>query len=297
MRVGWIGLGQMGSRMARKLIEKGNFDGKLLLHNRTLEKCNAYKDDAEICQTPEKLIQAADLIFTIVGDDHSVLTSYERFLRADVKGKIFADCSTVHPETTTKLEEMVHAAGAKFVASPVFGAPAVAASGMLVFCLAGDDAAVGKVVPFTEGVMGKKPIHLGRDVDKASKLKIIGNTFIQSMVETLSEGHVLAEKSGLGNEPLHQMVDTVFGGPFTAYSNRLLQGDYLRKDPLFAVDLARKDARHAKDLAAKAGTRMEICEIADRHLQQVKEQQGASGDIAGIYGAVRKNADLPYSNQ
>ncbi|KAK3104282.1 hypothetical protein LTR53_018541, partial [Teratosphaeriaceae sp. CCFEE 6253] len=91
----------------------------------------------------------------------------------------------------------------------------------------------------------------------ATRLKIIGNTFIVNMVETLSEGHVLAEKSGLGSENLHAFIETMFPGPYTAYSKRLLTGDYYkREEPLFNVHLARKDAGHAKALAESAGVKM-----------------------------------------
>jgi len=117
------------------------------------------------------------------------------------------------------------------------------------------------------------------------------------MVETLSEGHVLAEKSGLGNENLHQFIEIMFPSPYTAYSTRLTSGDYhKREEPLFAVDLARKDARHAMALAKSVGTRLKAVEVADAHLAQVKEHMGVKGDIASIYGAVRKEGGLNFEN-
>ena len=64
---------------------------------------------------------------------------------------------------------------------------------------------------------------------KATNLKIIGNTFILNMIETLSEGHTLAEKSGLGSENLHQFVEIMFPGIYTAYSQRLTSGDYYKR--------------------------------------------------------------------
>jgi 3-hydroxyisobutyrate dehydrogenase-like beta-hydroxyacid dehydrogenase len=66
-------------------------------------------------------------------------------------------------------------------------------------------------------------------------LKIIGNTFVLSMVETLAEGHVLAEKTGLGAEMLHKFIETMFPGPYTAYSNRMLSGDYYKREEVSAV--------------------------------------------------------------
>jgi 3-hydroxyisobutyrate dehydrogenase-like beta-hydroxyacid dehydrogenase len=108
----------------------------------------------------------------------------------------------------------------------------------------------------------------------------------------------LAEKSGLGSEALHKFLEAVLPAPYAAYSNRMMSGDYYkREEPLFAVDLARKDARHAMDLAKTAGTRLENVETADRHLVKVKERSGEKGDMAAIYGVVREEAGLPFENQ
>lgn len=106
-----------------------------------------------------------------------------------------------------------------------------------------------------------------------------------------------AEKSGLGTENLHQFIETMFPGPYTAYSTRMTSGDYhKREEPLFAVDLARKDARHAKALAEASGTQLKALEVAYAHLAQVKEHMGEKGDIASIYGAVRKQGGLKFEN-
>jgi 3-hydroxyisobutyrate dehydrogenase-like beta-hydroxyacid dehydrogenase len=132
---------------------------------------------------------------------------------------------------------------------------------------------------------------------QALKLKVIGNTFVLAMVEQLSEAHVLAEKSGLGTESVHNFVQQLFGGPYGAYSSRMLEGTYHKmEEPLFGVDLARKDARHAKSLASEAGVEMKIVEIADKHLEAVQKRSGSAGDIAGVYGAAREEAGLSYKN-
>src|SRR4051812_7966829 len=198
----------------------------------------------------------------ITNSQFSVNETIDEALKGDCKGKLFVDCSTVHPETTASLAKKLTSAGAEFVACPVFGAPAMADGGQLICVLAGPEEAVDKVRPFTKGVMGKAIIDFGgQAVEKATLLKVIGNTFILNMVETLSEGHVLAEKSGLGPENLHQFIENLFPGPYAAYSTRMLSGDYhKREEPLFAVDLARKDAGHAKDLAKAAGTQLKDVE-------------------------------------
>ncbi len=107
----------------------------------------------------------------------------------------------------------------------------MAEGGQLVCVLAGPASAVEKMKPYTKGVMGRADIDFsGQPQGKATHLKIIGNTFVLNMVETLSEGHALAEKSGLGSENLHQFIETMFPGPYTAYSQRLKSGDFYKRE-------------------------------------------------------------------
>lgn len=171
-------------------------------------------------------------------------------------------------------------------------------SSQVIFVIAGPSAAIQKVKPYTKGVMGREIIDFSdQPVSKALQLKITGNTFILNMVETLSEGLVLAETSGLGTDNLKKFITTMFPGPFSAYAERMTSGDYHRREePLFAVDLARKDARHAMALAKESGTQLKGLEVADAHLVVVKEEMGTRGDIASIYGAVRKEAGLKFEN-
>ena len=107
----------------------------------------------------------------------------------------------------------------------------MAEGGQLVCVFAGTASAVKKVLPYGKGVMGRANIdYSDQSPSKATLLKIIGNTFILNMIETLSEGHTLAEKSGLGNECLHEFIETMFPGPYTAYSTRMMGGDYYNRE-------------------------------------------------------------------
>lgn len=289
--------------MCKNLVEKGNLDTPLIIFNRTQKRADDLSQKlpsgkSTVASSIEEGVSKADIIFTCVGDDAAINDTISTALKGNVKGKLFVDCSTVHPETTEALDKKITEAGAEFVACPVFGAPAMADNGQLVCVLAGPKGAVDKVKPYCQGVMGRANIDFGGEsVSKATTLKIIGNTFILQMVEALSEGHVLAETSGLGTDRLHQFIETMFPGPYTAYSQRLMSGDYYkREEPLFAVDLARKDARHAMNLAKAGGSELKAVQVADGHLAGVKEHMGAKGDIAGIYGAVRKEAGLKFEN-
>ena len=107
----------------------------------------------------------------------------------------------------------------------------MADNGQLVCVLAGPASAIERVKPYCKGVMSRTNVDFSdQSQRKATRLKIIGKTFTLNMVETLSKGHTLAEWSGLGNDNLHQFIETLFGGPYTAYSGRLLGGDYYKRD-------------------------------------------------------------------
>ncbi|TFK51383.1 hypothetical protein OE88DRAFT_1659362 [Heliocybe sulcata] len=295
----------MGRGMCKNIIEKGNLSKPLIIYNRTRKRA----EDLAAQEGPSKRLKVAgtiaeavensDIIFTCVGDDKAIADTIAEAVKPNVKGKLFVDCSTVHPDTTEQLAKVINAQGAEFVAMPVFGAPAMADSGSLVCVLAGPPSAVDIVRPYTTGVVGRAIIDFaGQPQSKATLLKIIGNTFILNMVETLGQGHALAEKSGLGVDNLQKFIETMFPGPYTAYSKRMSGGDYyLREEPLFAVDLARKDAKHALSLAQASGTRIRSTEVADSHLEMVQKQMGSKGDIAGIYGAIRQESGLPFENQ
>jgi len=177
----------------------------------------------------------------------------------------------------------------------------MADNGQLVCVIAGQKAPCDKVLPYTIGVMGRANIdYSGQAAGNATLMKVIGNTFIINMVSQLSEGHVLAEKSGLGGDNLHNFISTMFPGPYAAYSQRMLDGDYYqREEPLFHVDLARKDARHAMSLAESNGAKesMKMLALAQKRLDGVKSELGDRGDIPSVYGVVRKEGGLDFKNK
>lgn len=89
----------------------------------------------------------------------------------------------------------------------------------------------------------------------------------------------------------------MFPGPYTAYSNRLKSGDYYkREEPAFQAKLAKKDFGHAKSLAERSGVQTKGLDAAGKHLDDVIDHAGDKGDIAGVYGAVRKESGLKFEN-
>jgi 3-hydroxyisobutyrate dehydrogenase-like beta-hydroxyacid dehydrogenase len=288
--------------MCKNLVQKGALANPLLLYNRTVSRAtelSAQIGHSTVCTSIGEAVSEADIIFLCLGDDGAVKNTIAEAISGDVRGKLFVDCSTVHPDTTSAVASMVEDRGAYFVACPVFGAPPMADAGQLVCVLAGAAEQVQKVRPYCQGVMGRAVIDFsGSAPSKATLLKVIGNTFVLSMIETIAEGHVVAEKTGLGVDNLHQFIEIMFPGPYTTYSNRMRSGDYYqRNEPLFSVNLALKDAGHALDLANKAGVQMRNVMLADEYLTKVLEQMDEKGDIADIYGAKRLEAGLSFGNQ
>lgn len=290
--------------MCKNIAEKANLDQPLLLYNRTKQRSLELKSSlgegkAEVVDSIAEGVAKSDIIFVILSNDQVVREAIEQILKNDISGKLIVECSTIHPDTTEALGKAVVEKGGQYLAAPVFGPPALADAGQLIGVLCGPKESVQKARPYFKGVTSRAEIDMsGEPYGKALTLKLIGNTFILNMIEQLAEAHVLAEKSGLGTDHIHHFVESFFPGPYAAYSNRMLQGDYFKRDyPLFAVDLARKDAGHALSLAEASGVRLKNVETADAHLAQVKEYAGEKGDIAGIYGAVRMEAGLKFENE
>jgi 3-hydroxyisobutyrate dehydrogenase-like beta-hydroxyacid dehydrogenase len=296
----------MGRGMVKNIVAKANLEASLIIFNRSVERSEVLQaslggpDKLSIADSIEGAVSQSDIIFTSLAGDASVVEVIDKALGCPngVKGKLFVETSTILPNTTNTLAEKVRCAGGEFVAAPVFGAPAMADNGKLVVVLAGCSAAVDRVIPYCNGIIGRATIDLrDREPGTATLLKVTGNTFVLSMVEALAEGHVFAEKTGLGPDVLHTFLEAMFPGPFAAYSTRMMGGDYMREQPLFSVDLARKDANHAVNLADEVGVDLQIVKVARAHLEELEKEAGPTGDLPGIYGVVRKESGLDFSNR
>lgn len=288
--------------MVKNIAEKGKFDGPLGIYNRSKQRAvdlsaKLAPGKTEVADSIEAGVSKADIIFICLANDQAVTETVDAIVKADIKGKLIVDCSTIHPDTLEAIAKTITSKGGEFVACPVFGAPPMADAGALIPVPAGPKAAVDKIKPYLEGVTSRAIIDLSDEpYRKASTLKLLGNTFVFNMIEQVAEGHVLAEKSGLGTQYSHKFIELMMPGVYAAYSSRMLSGDYWkREEPLFQVDLARKDVGHARKIAENSGVKLGNLETADAHLAMVQEHT-KNGDVAGIYGAVRKENGLEYEN-
>jgi 3-hydroxyisobutyrate dehydrogenase-like beta-hydroxyacid dehydrogenase len=286
--------------MVKNLVQKGQLTSPLILYNRTTSRAIAIAESLGNCTVARSVaeaVQPADIIFISLGDDAAVEQTIQAALESgNITDKLFVDCSTIHPDVTRRINETLLKRNASFVACPVFGAPDMADAGMLICVPAGPMEDVDRIIPYTVGVIGRANIDLsGGDVGRASLLKVLCNTFILNMVETLGEGLVFAEKTGLGTEALQNFMELMFPGALPKYVVRMVTGDYYkRQEPLFAVDLARKDLRHAMDLANDAGMRLRSVEVTDEYLKELKAHSGVKGDVAAVYGAIREDSGLKF---
>ena len=149
--------------MCKNLVEKGQLDKPLIIFNRTQKRAVDLNSKlpagkSAVAGTLEEAVSKADIIFTCLGDDAAIKDTITAALKGDVKGKLFVDCSMVHPDTTNMLAKAIQGQSAEMVACPVFGAPPMADSGQLVCVLAGPSSAVKQVIPYCKGVMGRANI-------------------------------------------------------------------------------------------------------------------------------------------
>ena len=293
--------------MAKNIAEKGPQKTPLHVFNRTTRRATGFVSTLEdgkatVASSIEEAVKQASIIFICVGDDRGSLSIIDQIIAAIPKdsAKIVVDCTTVHPDTTKKEDELITSHGAAFVACPVFGGPTFADTGLLVSAVAGPAKIVDfKVKPYLTGVISRGVIDMaGQDTSRASLLKVLGNLFVLSTLESLGEGLVAAEKTGLGIDVYHEWISAFFPGAIAKYAERMVTGDYYKRDePLVGVDLALKDLGHSISLAKESGTAVRGSQVADRYFRDVKEHSGVKGDVAGVYGAIRKDSGLKFENK
>jgi 3-hydroxyisobutyrate dehydrogenase-like beta-hydroxyacid dehydrogenase len=109
--------------MCKNLVEKGQLSEALIIHNRTTARSEALADQLgrsriKVAKTVREAVSAADIIFTCLGDDAAMRETVAGALEVDVEGKLFVDCSTVHPDTTNEIAAKITSNKAEFVACP-----------------------------------------------------------------------------------------------------------------------------------------------------------------------------------
>jgi 3-hydroxyisobutyrate dehydrogenase/2-hydroxy-3-oxopropionate reductase len=256
-RVGFIGLGRMGSAMAANLVRAGF---ELTVHNRSSGPTEAFvgAHRATAAADPAALAEASDVVITMLSDDvalREVVTGERGLLTGLGPGSIVIDMGTSGRQVILELADAVAQRGAELIDAPVSGVPKVAAEGRLVIMVGGDEAVVERARPVLEA-MSERIVHVGpRGAGAAMKVAI--NAAIHGLNQAVSEALVLAERSGIERSVAYEIfVVGALSGPFVINRRAVFEHPGEGPQP-FRLELAVKDLRLALELAHEVDAPLE----------------------------------------
>jgi 3-hydroxyisobutyrate dehydrogenase len=266
-KIGWIGMGRMGSSMAERLLKAG-YD--LSIWNRTRSKAEPLA--AKGGKIVDKLADLAgmDIVFSIVSTGKDLKEVYfgPNGLITGRNGKlpqIFVDCSTIAVEDSKDIREQLKALGSDFIAAPISGNAKVIKAGKLSAVLSGTDAAVKAVTPMMEAIAPRGVAYVGEG-ELARICKIAHNVMLGVVIENLIEITLLANKMGVPRQAfLAFMNNSVMGSMFTAYKAPALVN--LDWTTTFTPELLRKDMDLGLELGRDWDVPMPVTAAAREVLQ------------------------------
>jgi 3-hydroxyisobutyrate dehydrogenase len=273
MIVAVLGTGTMGAPMARSLVAAGL---DVRVWNRTLEKAQAV-EGATAFEKVAEAVEGAEIVLTILSDGAAV---EETVAELDFGDAIWLQMSTVGVVATERLMEIAQGAGVPFVDAPVVGTKQPAEKGELTVLASGPRDARSVAQPVFEAV-GARTIELG-EAGEGTKLKLVINSWLVSLVETLAETIAFSEAIGVDPE---RFLETIQGGPLgPAYAQ--LKGKMMiaRKfDPSFSLALARKDAGLVLEAAERHGFDAALVEVVARKMDEAIAGGHGDEDMAATF--------------
>lgn len=289
--VGFVGLGAMGLPMARNLLKAGY---GVRVFNRTVSRAEGLSTQgATVLTSPRAVAEQAPIVVSIMADDaalESVALGPNGILAGLTKDGIHVDMSTVSPDASKMLSQRYRERGVHYIAAPVFGRPEAAAAAKLWICPAGPSAVVERCRPLFNA-MGQGVIVVGEDPHLANVLKLVGNFFVISAIETLSEALTLAEKSGLKADTVLEVVKALLPGPlFQGYGGRMARSEFV--PPGFVLRLGLKDVGLMRKLAEQGSAPLPIADIMHEHLRAAAAKGRGELDWGAVITVVRELAGL-----
>jgi 3-hydroxyisobutyrate dehydrogenase-like beta-hydroxyacid dehydrogenase len=281
LKVGFIGLGIMGSRMAANLQGRGY---KLIVFNRTRDKAEALlRGGATWATTPVGVADQADILFTMLAHPEAVeaiALGKDGFLRAMRPGSIWVNSSTVNPSFARRMAEEARANGVRYLDAPVTGSKDAAASGDLLFMVGGNALDLEACRPLLSS-MGKRIVHVGRQ-GLGSALKMVNNLLGAVAMAAFAEGAALGQALGV---PRQTIFDVLLSGPMVApiiaaKRGKIEQGDY---EADFSMRWMQKDLHLASISGYEAGVPLTVVN-ATKELYRLAMREGYSDqDFGAIY--------------
>jgi 3-hydroxyisobutyrate dehydrogenase-like beta-hydroxyacid dehydrogenase len=240
MKVGFIGLGNMGQAISGRIID-GGFD--LTVYNRTRSKADELEQKgARVADSVAEACAGRDVVFTMLSDDKALNAVVDGGLLDNLpKGAIHVPMGTHSVTALLELKERHDAAGHRFVAAPVLGRPDAAASGQLGIVPGGDQEAIAELGPLWKAI-GRRTFDAGSNPAGAAAVKLANNMVLGCAVEAMAEAFALTRKFDV--EPVvfkEVMTDGLFAAPaYKVYGGIIANESY--ENVGFSVKLGFKDS-------------------------------------------------------
>jgi 3-hydroxyisobutyrate dehydrogenase-like beta-hydroxyacid dehydrogenase len=280
-RVGFVGLGAMGGRIAGRLLATGH---SVVGTNRTAAKAAPLIERGlEWRDTPREVAQAAELVLSMVTDDAALaaVTSGEDGILAGLSpGKLYVDTSTVSPAVSRELANRVRGLGGDMLDAPVSGTVTAAEDGTLVIMVGGDEKAFGRVEPFLRR-FARTVTYIGEN-GYGLLLKLAINISLGVQMLAFSEGVLLAERGGVDREvAVKVMTESAIGSPMLQARAPLVLD--LPEEPWFDVDLMQKDIALALGAGRALTVPLPSAAVADELLTIARALGYGHRDIASLF--------------
>ncbi|HEV2233709.1 MAG TPA: NAD(P)-dependent oxidoreductase [Terriglobia bacterium] len=291
MKVGWIGLGNMGQPMARNLLKAGH---ELVVYNRTRSRADSLQAEGALVAASPADAAAAPVLVTMVADDpalEDMVFGAGKVLEVLGRGATHISMSTISVALSKRLADAHAIRGQSYVSAPVFGRPEAAVAAKLFVVAAGPRKAVSECQPLFDA-MGQRTFAMGEDAPVANVIKLGGNFLIASTIESLGEAFALLRKYGVNP---HQFLDFLTSSLFTApvhktYGKLIADDKY---EPVgFKVPLGLKDVRLVLAAAESASVPMPLASLVRDHFITLMAQGKQDADWATIARLAAENAGL-----
>jgi 3-hydroxyisobutyrate dehydrogenase-like beta-hydroxyacid dehydrogenase len=292
MKVGFLGLGNMGFGMAANLLGAGH---EVTVWNRSPQKAEPLvAQGAVLARTPRQAAAGRELIVSMLADDaalEEVLQGNDGVFEGLPRGALHVSSSTIAVATADRVAMLHQDRGLRYLSAPVFGRPEAAAAAKLFVVAAGaesDYAAASALFP----AISQKVFYIGAKPSAANLVKLCGNFAILAAIETLAEAMTLAQKGGVPKKQfLEVMTASLFDTPvYRNYGAVLVEERF--KPAGFAAPLGLKDMRLVGQSAETLRVPMPVLNVLRDHLLQAIGTLGEDIDWSGIGRAIALNGGL-----
>lgn len=289
-KVGFIGLGTMGSGMAGSLLAAGH---QVSVYNRTADKAAPLaRRGATVAGSAAEAVAGADFVMYCLANDAAVAAvalGEGGVIAGAAAGAIVIDLSTVSPELGAREHTAAQARGLRFLDAPVFGSKAEAAAGGLWVVVGGREEDFEAARPVLEPISAT--LHYMGPATSGNKMKLVGNLCVAAQLQSLGDALTLAAKSGLNPRDVIGVLDvTDFRTPiYSAVGRNVVAGDYA---PAFALHLLLKDLGLMQDFAEEVGVDLPVVGITKKVAEQGVESGLGDLNASSIIKVISGNAGV-----